>query len=314
MDDRREKDRLTWALASVIIPCFNGAKVIVECLESVFRLDYCPLEVVVVDDCSGDDSAGIISRDFPRARLLKNRENKGFARTVNTGIRAARGEIIVLLNMDTVVEKDWLREMVLALSGDRSVGIVGSKIFSPGKKVLQHAGGLVFENGLTVHIGRNEEDRGQYEEKREVDYVCGAALGFRRDLLEKIGGFREIYRPMYYEDTDLALRARRAGYKVVYAPRSVLVHRENVSTGGLTPSFYFFYHLNRIRYILRNFGLFYLLRKFLPAERKWRRSPLPAEIWGPLKKAYWKNAVGWPRILILRWADGFIPARPGLSA
>lgn len=273
-------------LVSVIIPLYNGRDVIENCLNSVFNVDYKNFEVIVVDDCSRDKSAEFIQNKFPQVKVLRTKKNRGFASTINLGIKHSSGDIVVLLNMDTIVDKSWLRPLVNALMTDDSIGLVGSKILSYNRKTLQHAGGLLLENGLSMHIGRGELDAGQYNYPRQVDYLCGASLGLRRSLLERVGLFDEGYRPLYYEDTDMACKVKRHGLKVFYVPDSVLVHKENVSTNGLSKKFYYCYHKSRLRFVFKNHSLQYIINHFFSKEKKWFLSELPANVRITVLKAY----------------------------
>ena len=279
-------------LVSVIIPVYNGRDVIKECLDSVFAVDYDNFEVVVVDDCSLDSSADVVRGGFSRARVLRTKRNRGFAAAVNTGIRSSAGDIIVLLNMDTVVDKGWLSPLVDALTRDASIGLVGSKILFPDRKTLQHAGGMLFENALPVHRGRGEADTGKYDRPADVDYLCGASLGFKKRTIEDLGLFDDGFRPLYFEDTDLARRVRDRGLRVVYIPGSVLVHKENISTGGLTERFYYFFHKSRMRYVLKHYSIREIRTKFLPREKAWFAAELPREFRGAVVKSYLASLVG----------------------
>ena len=281
---------------SVIIPNYNGGKTVLDCIKSVISTEYDGgKEIVIVDDASTDGSQDEIHDNFSDVNLIRNEKNIGFAKSVNKGIENSTGQIIVLLNMDTIVEKNWLNGLLEVLENDEKCGLVGSKIYYPDSKLIQHAGGILWDNGISFHIGKNEEDHGQYDQIKEVDYLCGASIAFRREVIEKLGGLSEQYSPMYYEDTDLALRMRKLGYKVLYSPKSVLTHIENVSTGALSYEFYYAYHKNRIRMMIRNYGLLYMYRKFLPAEKRWLTTPpQPPEVLKPLKRAYLFHILTFP--------------------
>jgi len=288
---------------SVIIPNYNGARTISACLRSVATVDYANFEIVLVDDASTDESLSIVRGSFPDVKIIENSENLGFGRAVNRGIKASSGEIVILLNMDTVVRKDWLSQLVQALVSDQRIMIVGSKILDPDQKTIQHAGGLLNHNAVAFHIGRGETDIRQYEELREVDYVCGASMGFRRKLLTEIGYLDEGYAPLYYEDTDLAFRAKRRGYRVVYVPGSVLSHHENYSTGGLGVSFYYLFHKGRIRFAIKNYEFRYLFTGFLKAEVKWFKDFQPREFRRQLIAAYFANLFSLPKLLFSKKRD-----------
>lgn len=285
---------------SVIIPTYNGERTINDCLKSVYASDYLPFEVILVDDASRDNSVSIARGTFAHTKIIKNSKNLGFVCAVNRGIRESKGEIVVLLNMDTVVRKDWLSELVKVLISDEKNVIVGSKILDPDEKTIQHAGALINNNGVTVHIGRGEPDFGQYNKLREVDYVCGASMCFRKNLLKELGYLDEDYSPLYYEDTDFAFRARKRGYKIVYVPGSVLMHNENYSTGGLTAKFYYLYHKNRICFAVKNYGLKYLFTKFLKAEIKWFTNFQPKKFRSQLIGAYFINLFSLAKLLSSR--------------
>jgi len=250
-------------LDSVIIPLYNGEKVIEACLDSVLASDYRRFEVLVIDDASKDASVDKV-RPYIRAgiSLFRNRKNLGFGRTVNTGWQKAKGSILVLLNMDTVIEKDFLPELVKALMSGTDIGIAGSKIFYMDGRTIQHAGGVLDNIARSYHIGRGEDDKGQYDFPKEAEYVCGAAVGIKREVMEKTGGFDEGFRPLYYEEIDLMKRARKAGYRVLYAPGCRSRHSENYSAGQKGRVFYYASR-NRIRFVLKNFTVRRILGEFL---------------------------------------------------
>ena len=274
---------------SVIIPAYNAGKVISDCLKSVLNVDRDNFDITVIDDNSSDDTNVIIRNNYPQVRVLRTKRNSGFANAVNFGIGQTDGSIIALLNMDTIVDKMWLRPLINALVSDKSVGLVGSKILYPDGITLQHAGGLFRENGVSLHIGKGERDIGQYDVIREVDYVCGASIAFRRDILKRVGFFDREYKPLYYEDADFAYRIRKHGYKVLYIPKSKLIHKENVSTGGLSDTFYYFYHRNRLRFVLKNYSVYSIITKSFSEERKWFFKELSSEIRRIVIKTYVLN-------------------------
>ncbi len=281
---------------SIVIPIYNARNVIEDCLNSVFGIDYKNYEVIIVDDCSKDKSKDFIQENYPQVKLIITKSNRGFAGAINLGIKNSRGGIVVLLNMDTIVEKGWLRPLVNALVTDKSIGLVGSKIFSYDRKTLQHTGGLLLENGLSIHIGRGELDDGKYNYPRDVDYLCGASLGFKRCTLDEVGFFDERYRPLYYEDTDMAYRVKKHRLRVVYIPDSVIVHKENVSMNGLSKKFYYCYHKSRLRFVFKNHSLQNIMNNFFPKEKKWFLSELPVEVRSTVLTVY---AVSLPGIIAM---------------
>jgi hypothetical protein len=153
---------------------------------------------------------------------------------VNSGIAAARGRFVVLLNNDTVVRPGWLDALVERAEDDADVGLVGAKLVFPDGR-LQEAGGIVWRNGSAWHYGRGDNpDSPAYGFPRDVDYCSGACLLVRREILDALGGLDTRYVPAYYEDVDLAFAARQLGYRVVYEPRAVVCHVEG-GTSGVDP-------------------------------------------------------------------------------
>jgi len=285
-DDSFDTDARKRPSVAIIIPTYNARDVIGDCLNALLKIDYPNFRIVVIDDNSKDDTVKFIEENYPEAEIFKTRKRSGFAGSVNLGIRKTIGDIVILLNMDTVVDKAVLKPLVNELSLDKEIGLVGSKIYSLDGKTLQHAGGLLRKNGISVHIGRGQFDNGQYDHVRDVDYLCGALLGFRRDIIEKVGFFDEGYKPLYYEDVDFAYRIRKKGLKVRYIPDSYLVHKENVSTGGLSDRFYYHFHRNRLRFIFKNYSFRFILSKFFPKEKHWFLNELPFRLRPILLKTY----------------------------
>lgn len=224
-------------LVSVVIPNWNGGDFLRLCLRSVERQTYEPIELIVVDDASTDDSAAVISTEFPKAALVPLSRNRGFAHAANVGMRRARGPIVALLNNDAVADDQWIEELAGALARNPQAGSAASKMVlwdRPG--VINSAGDLFRRSGVPDNRGAWEEDRGQYDEEAEVFGACAGAVAYRRSMLEDIGLFDERFY-MYCEDVDLAFRAQMAGYRCVYAPRAVVRHRLSASGGGQLASY-----------------------------------------------------------------------------
>ncbi len=186
-------------------------------------------EVVVVDDASPDDS-GVRLASIPGLRVVTHTTNTGYVGACNSGIEAARGELVVLLNNDTRVAADWLDPLVDRMA-DPTIGLVGSKLIYP-SGLLQEAGGIIYSDGSGRNYGKFEGALDpQYNYTRDVDYCSGASIMLRATDLRRIGGLSEELAPAYYDDTDLAFAVRAQGLRVVYEPRSVVVHDEGISHG-----------------------------------------------------------------------------------
>lgn len=217
---------------SILIPVYNKAVYTFNCLKSILEntegVDY---EVVVVDDCSTDNTAAMLA-SMENVKVVRNEENLGFLRTCNRGAALATGRYILLLNNDTQVLPGWLEALVRLAENDPAVGAVGAKLVYPTGR-LQEAGGIIWNDGSSYAYGRDDDPaRPEYNFVRDVDYCSGACLLVRRDLWERAGGFDLRFAPAYYEDTDLCFTIRQMGYRVVYQPAAVVIHREGTSSGG----------------------------------------------------------------------------------
>jgi GT2 family glycosyltransferase/ubiquinone/menaquinone biosynthesis C-methylase UbiE len=217
--------------ASIVIPVHGKAAYTARCLMSIAATGgEQPFEVIVVDDRSPDDTIEVLER-VSGIRVLRNPQNLGFLESCNLGAAATRGDVVVLLNNDTEVADGWLDALVDRLDGDPSIGLVGAQLVYP-DGTLQEAGGIVFSDGTGWNYGKGDDpDASPYRYAREVDYCSGAAIAVRRDVWERVGGFDTRYVPAYYEDTDLAFAVRAIGLRVVYEPRSRVVHHEGISHG-----------------------------------------------------------------------------------
>jgi len=215
---------------SIIIPVYNQLDLTLRCLSSIAALRTSKrYEVVVVDDASTDATLQTL-QTVEGLIVIRNESNVGFVRTCNHGASRARGETLVFLNNDTIVEPGWLDPLCDALENE-GVGIAGSKVLNP-DGTIQEAGCAIFRDGSAAQYARGlPADTFSAAVARDVDYCSGVSLAIRKDLFEEIGGFDLRYSPAYYEDTDLALEVASRGFRVRYCPTSVLVHLEGMSNG-----------------------------------------------------------------------------------
>lgn len=218
-------------MVSIIIPVYNQFTFTYYCIKSIIEnsgnVSY---EIILADDCSNDLTIDIQSV-ITNLKVLRTPENLRFLRNCNHAAKEAVGKYILFLNNDTEVQKNWLQPLVDLTENNDDIGMVGSKlVYSDGS--LQEAGGIVWSDGSAWNYGRNKDAMmPEYNYVKEVDYISGASIMIRGELWNQIGGFDELFTPAYCEDSDLAFEVRKAGYKVVYQPLSVVVHYEGKSNG-----------------------------------------------------------------------------------
>jgi GT2 family glycosyltransferase len=240
-------------LATVIVVNWNGRGHLETCLESLLaqELDG-QFEVMLLDNGSTDGSVDYVRERWPEARVACAGRNLGFAGGNNLGMRQASGRYLVLLNTDTAVQPGWLQALVRAVESDPQVGAVASKLVfmsDPGK--IQNAGSLLLSDGSGADRGFHERDTGQYDRREEVFGACGAAVLYRRDMLDDVGDFDETFFN-YYEDTDLSWRMRLRGWRVLYEPMAVVHHVHTGSCGEWSVFFTFHVDRNRLFMLLKN--------------------------------------------------------------
>lgn len=246
---------------AVVILSYNGLENTLQCLESIRRCDTGrhKIEIIVVDNNSQDGSQEALAK-LKDIYLLQNTENLGYSGGNNIGIKKAlerKADVILILNNDTIAEKGLVVNLAGAL---KSADIASPKIyFAKGfefhkerykkqdlGRVIWYAGGRIdWDNIIGIHIGVDEVDTGQFEKSTEIDYSTGAALMAKSAVFEKIGTFDEKYF-LYLEDMDFCVRARRAGFKITYAPKAVLWHKNAGASGSGSPLQDYYITRNRL--------------------------------------------------------------------
>lgn len=232
---------------------------------SLEKQSYRDIEIIVVDNGSKDNSIELLEKEYPRVRLIKNKENLGFVTANNQGFKAASGEYILFLNNDTRVDSAAVERLVERISGREDLGVVFSKLLLMDEpKKLDAIGSFFSGYGFLYHLGFLEEDKGQYDNLKEIFSPKGVSFLMPRRLLEEIGVFDEDYFA-YFEESDLFWRAWLFGKKIEFVPSSIVYHKVGGTCTKL-PSPFIDYHAfkNRLCALIKNLGAFSLW-KILPA-------------------------------------------------
>jgi GT2 family glycosyltransferase len=246
-------------LVYAVILNWNGGEDVVACVRSVLASEYSNLRVNVVDNASSDDSPRRLKEEFPQTEFVLNGVNAGFAAGSNLGIRralAAHADFVLLLNNDLIIDPRLVAEMIAPAMAGSAVGVVVPKVLyrdSPGRIWSAGARQRRFPPRVTI-IGLGQQDGPAYSRQREVDCAVGCAMLIGTNVFRSIGLLDPGYF-MYQEDYDFSLRARRAGYKIVYAPRGLAWHKVSASTGENSARKWFLWARSLPRFYEKNYPL-----------------------------------------------------------
>ena len=199
-----------------------------ECLASLAESSYQNHQAMVLDNASTDGSVEAIRAGFPQAQIINLTENLGYAGNNNVGIQAAinqGADWVFVLNEDTVLAADCLVKLVEVGESSPAIGIVGPMVYhhdEPG--IIQSAGGMLGADWQSIHLAKDEVDRGQFSEPHPVEWISGCAILVRRAVIEQVGAIDERYF-YYWEETEWCLRAGRSGWRIIHVPQAKLWHK-----------------------------------------------------------------------------------------
>jgi hypothetical protein len=249
------------AAVTVIVPVYNRADLLRDCLESLRRQSYTPLRVIVVDDASQEDIAACAAAAYPDAELVRRDVNGGFARAANDGLRRVDTPLAFLLNSDMTLEPDCLERLVEGMSDSRAAMTCPLVLFRDDPDTIYSAGDTILRGGRPESIGLRQPRAGFEVNRRPFGVSAGAAL-YSREVFDTIGLFDEKF-VAYFEDADLCMRARAAGFQAACVPEAVAYHVGSASLFGNTAW--------RTRQCYRNHAL--LVLKNYPLRRLLLESP-----------------------------------------
>lgn len=231
---------------SIIIVNWNGEKLLMDCLGALSGSSYANCEIILVDNGSSDNSVDFTRTNFPKVQIAACKENKGFTGGNLAGLEVARGKYIALINNDTRLDERWLENLLPLMLQKPDVGICASKILFDDGRAINAAG-----DGMTTAAVGFNRGLGRapllFDESDFVFGACGAAVLYRRRMLDEIGFLDKDFF-LYDEDTDLSFRAQLAGWKCVYVPTALAYHKGNATSVRLSET-HVYYHTRNLEFV-----------------------------------------------------------------
>ncbi|PIZ00052.1 MAG: hypothetical protein COY63_00110, partial [Candidatus Huberarchaeum crystalense] len=249
---------------SIIILNYNSEDYTIQALESMKDTDYDNYEIILIDNGSNENSRAKLKKSLGKFKKVIYKEispNRGVGGGFKAGAQeASNPDYILFINNDIkITHNNWINSLIEVAKNN--VGIVGCKlVYSDG--TLQHAGGKI--NFLTpffaMHIGiRDDPEKEVYNKVIDVDYVTGAAMLIKTEIIKQLNGFEDLFLPMYYEDTDFCIRAKKVGYPIRYTPNVKIIHFESSTTKKATSTYFTYVTTkNKILFLLLNMPLKYI--------------------------------------------------------
>ncbi len=254
-------------LVSIIVVTINNVNLLRNCLISLYAQEYEAIEIIVVDNGSDEDVQGMLSKEFPEVRMVRLEKNYGFAEGNNRGIERAQGKYIALINNDAVASPQWINSLVTTAESNTTIGAVASIIIDGNRpEVLDSCGVKITLDGMSRQALRGMPVP-LLTKPEEVLTFSGCACLLRKEALEEVGLFDMDFFA-YCEDTDLGLRLRWSGWKIVVAPNSYVNHFYSMTGGKFSMQKVYFVERNHVWVAIKNFPWFLLL--MFPLFTAWR--------------------------------------------
>lgn len=219
------------AKVTVIIPNYNGKNYIRGCIDSLKEQSMKDIHIIVVDNASEDGSDTIIEKEYPDVELVRLKQNFGFCRAVNEGIRLTKTEYLILLNNDTRADRDFVKALYECIDAHPDTFSVASKMLQMNNpELIDAAGDLYCVLGWAFSLGKDKK-ASKYNKESVIFSSCGGAAIYRKSIFEEIGYFDELHFS-YLEDVDVGYRARIMGYKNRFTPKAIVYHAGSGTTGS----------------------------------------------------------------------------------
>ncbi|APD05599.1 hypothetical protein UJ101_00046 [Flavobacteriaceae bacterium UJ101] len=252
---------------AIVILNWNGKKLLQQFLPSVVQYSS-QAEIYVIDNASEDDSINFLKKNYPSIRIIQNKENYGFSKGYNEGLKSVEADIVCLLNSDVEVTENWITPIQKLFEKDERIAVVQPKLLDYKKKThfeyAGAAGGFLDNLGYPFCRGRIfdtiEEDLGQYNDEIEIFWASGAVFFIRKHIFDEVGGLDEDYFA-HQEEIDLCWRVKNKGYKIFYTYKSVVFHLGGATLSNMNPKKTFLNFRNSLFNLLKNNTLFKALLK-----------------------------------------------------
>lgn len=250
-------------LVSIVILNYNSGSWLTDCVSSILKTQYPNYEIIVVDNLSEDNSHKICQENYGQITLIENNENLGYCEGNNVGIRKAKGDFLVILNPDTLVEPDWLDELMKAFLkfGD---GIYQPKILaSTDHDMILSTGNMIQLFGFGFSRGKGEKNSNQYENDQQISYASGTCLFTSSKIMKSLSGF-DSFLFAYHDDLDLCWRASLQGINSYYVHNSIIYHPIEGFNFKWSPFKFYLMERNRLYCIFTHYSRTTIL-KILPS-------------------------------------------------
>jgi GT2 family glycosyltransferase len=239
----------------VILLCYNGIDLTLNCLDSLYRQDYPQFEVFIVDNNSQDDTLNRVRSKYKQSNIIPLKENLGYAGGNNHGIQAvlARGfDLCFLVNNDTLLAPDCISTLVNGIVDHPEAGIAGPMVHTWDKSgTISSAGGKInWRHADAINIGAGEKDEAQYP-ARQVDFINGCGIMVTREAIERAGPLDARFF-MYWEETDWCMRVQKAGFGIYFEPKAQMQHKATIADVDLNPLTLYYLTRNRFLFFSRH--------------------------------------------------------------
>jgi len=250
-------------LVSIIILNYNAGRLLEECIDSIYHSNYENFEIILVDNDSKDNSHVKCKEKFPLINLLENKKNLGYCEGNNVGIRHAKGEFVIILNPDTIVDPDWIKELLNGYQKNGN-GIYQPKFLTiDNKSIIQSTGNMIQLFGFGYSRNKGDKDENQFSDIENINYASGTCLFTSKQILTKLDLF-DSFLFAYHDDLDLCWRASMQGIQSYYIPTSIVFHPSEGFSFKWSNFKFFLLERNRLYCLFTHYSRSTIL-KFLPS-------------------------------------------------